>query len=133
MQRRSAAHSSYAAVNKADKLQPHDGPVRALLYRVRRLQEAPSMVLAVAALLLQFQSFPPPAQAVGPQMPVIHAASVNSFGSFKESAPVSTHPPVAVEENFIASSTESSSTHMNLDEVHLVSADSKSQLSSSLK
>ena len=91
------------------------------------------MVLAVAALLLQFQSFAPPAQAVGAQMPAIHAASVNSFGSFKESAPVSTHPAVAVEENFIASTTESSATHMNLDEVHLVSADSKSQLSSSLK
>ncbi len=33
------------------------------------------MVLAVAALLLQFQSFAPPAQTVGAQMPVIQAAS----------------------------------------------------------
>jgi hypothetical protein len=91
------------------------------------------MVLAVAALLLQFQSFAPPAQAVGAHMPVIHAVSVNSFTSFKESAPVSTHPPVAVEEDFIASTTESSSTHINLDEVRLVSADSKNQFSTSLK
>jgi hypothetical protein len=93
------------------------------------------MVLAVAALLLQLQSFAPPAQAVGAQMPVIHAVSVNSFNSSKESAPVSTHPPVAVasEENFITSTSESSSTHMNLDEVHLVTADSRKQFSSSLK
>jgi hypothetical protein len=88
------------------------------------------MVLAVAALLLQFQSFAPPAQTVGAQMPVIHAVSVNSF---KESAPVSSHPPVAVEEDYIASTTESSSTHINLDQVHLVTSDSKSQFSSSLK
>lgn len=83
------------------------------------------MVLAVAALLLQFQSFAPSAQAVGAQMPVIQAVSVNSFNSLKESAPVSTHPPVAVEEDSITSTTESSSTHMNLDEVRLVSANSK--------
>ena len=88
------------------------------------------MVLAVAALLLQFQSFAPPTQAVGAQMPVIKAAS---FDSVKESAPVNSYPPVAVEEDSINSTTESSSTHMNLDEVHLVSADSKNQFSSSLK
>jgi hypothetical protein len=91
------------------------------------------MVLAVAALLLQFQSFAPPAQAVGAQMPVIHAVSVNSFASFKERAPVSTHPPVAANDDFITSTSESSSTHMNLDEVRLVTADSKNQFSSSLK
>ncbi len=91
------------------------------------------MVLAVAALLLQFQSFAPPAQAVGAQMPVVQAVSVNSFTSLKESAPVSTHPPVPVEENFIVSTTESSTTHMNLDEVHLVGADSKNQFSGTLK
>jgi hypothetical protein len=88
------------------------------------------MVLAVAALLLQFQSFAPPAQTVGAQMPVIHAVSVNSF---KESAPVSSHPPVAAEEDYIASTTESSSTHMNLDEVHLINENSKNQFSGSLK
>jgi hypothetical protein len=88
------------------------------------------MVLAVAALLLQFQAFAPPAQSVGAQMPVIHAISVNSF---KESAPVSSRPPIAVEEDYIAATTESSSTHINLDQVHLVTADSKSQFSSSLQ
>lgn len=88
------------------------------------------MVLAVAALLLQFQSFAPPAQAVGAQMPVIKAAS---FDSVKESAPVNSYPPVAVEEDSINSTTESSSTHMNLNEVRLVSADSKNQLSSRMK
>jgi hypothetical protein len=91
------------------------------------------MVLAVAALLLQFQSFAPPAQAVGAQMPVIHAVSADSFKSFKESALVSSHPPVAVEEDVVASTSESSSTHMNLDEVHLVTADSGNQFSGSLK
>ena len=101
------------------------GTARALLYCVRRFQETPSMVFAVAALLLQFQSFAPPAQAVGAQMPVIQAVSVNSFNSLRESAPVSTHPLVAVEEDLITSTTESSSTHMNLDEVRLVSANSK--------
>jgi hypothetical protein len=87
------------------------------------------MVLAVAALVLQFQSFALPAQPVGAQMPVIHAVSVNSF---KESAPVSSHPPVAAEENYIAATTESSSTHMNIEEVHLVNADSRNQFSTSL-
>jgi hypothetical protein len=88
------------------------------------------MVLAVAALLLQFQSFASPAQPVGAQMPVIHAVSVNSF---KESAPVSTHSPVAVEEESISTTTESSSTRINLDEVHLVNADSRNQFSGTLK
>jgi hypothetical protein len=88
------------------------------------------MVLAVAALLFQFQSFALPAQPVGAQMPVLHAVSVNSF---KESAPVSTHPPVAVEENSISTTTESSSARINLDEVHLLNADSRKQFSSSLK
>ncbi len=88
------------------------------------------MVLAVAALLFQLQSFAPPAQTVGAQMPVIHAVSVNSF---KESAPVSANPSVPVEEDYVASTTESSSTHMNLEEVHLVNADSRNQFSSSLK
>ena len=46
---------------------------------------------------------------------------------------MSSHPPVAVEDDYIASTTESSSTHINLDQVHLVTADSKSQFSSSLK
>jgi hypothetical protein len=91
------------------------------------------MVLAVAALLLQLQSFASPAQPVGAQMPVIHAVSVNSFDSFKESAPVSTHSPVAVEENSISTATESSSTRINLDEVRLVNADSRNQFSGSLK
>ena len=91
------------------------------------------MVLAVAALLLQFQSFAPPAQAVSAQMPVMRAVSVNSFKSFQESTPVSTNPPLAVEEDFITSTTESSSTHMNLDEVHLVNGDSNNEFYSSLK
>ena len=88
------------------------------------------MVLAVAALLLQFQAFASPAQPVGAQMPVMQAVSVNSF---KESAPVSTPPPVAVEEDFISTANDSSSTRMNLDEVHLVDADSRNEFSSSLK
>ena len=88
------------------------------------------MVLAVAALLLQFQSFAPPAQAVGAQMPVIKAVA---FNYLEESATLSSHRPVAVAEDSITSTTESSSTHMNLDEVHLASADSKNQFSTSLK
>jgi hypothetical protein len=46
---------------------------------------------------------------------------------------VSSHPPVAVEEDVVASTGESSSTRMNLDEVHLVTTDSRNQFSSSLK
>jgi hypothetical protein len=88
------------------------------------------MVLAVAALLFQFQALASPARPVSAQMPVMHAASVNSF---KESAPVSTHPPAAVAEDFISTANESSSTRMNLDEVHLVDADSRNEFSSSLK
>jgi hypothetical protein len=88
------------------------------------------MVLAVAALLLQFQSFAPPAQAVGAQLPLIKAVS---FNSLRESAPLSSHPPVAVPEDSITSTTESSSTHMKLDAVHLVDTDSKTQFSTSLK
>jgi hypothetical protein len=88
------------------------------------------MVLAVAALLFQFQSFAPPAQPVGAQMPVIHAVPVNAF---KESAPVSSNPSVAVEAGYIASTTESSSTHMNLDEVRLGGENSKNQFAGSMK
>jgi hypothetical protein len=88
------------------------------------------MVLAVAALLFQFQSLAPPAQTVGAQMPVIHAVSVNSF---QQSAPVSANPSIPVEADYIASTTESSSTQMNLEEVRLVNADSRNQFSSSLK
>jgi hypothetical protein len=88
------------------------------------------MVLAVAALLLQFQSFAPPAQTVGAQMPVLTAVSVTSF---KENAPLSSQPSVPAEQNFIATSGESSSTHMNLDEIHLVSASSKSEISAGYK
>jgi len=88
------------------------------------------MVLAVAALVLQFQAFALPAQPVGAQIPVIHAVSVNSF---KESAPVSSQPTVAVEADSISANSESSSAHINLEEVHLVSADSRNQFSSSLK
>jgi hypothetical protein len=91
------------------------------------------MVLAVAALLFQFQSFAPPAQAVGAQMPAIHAVTLNTFPSFKESAPLSTHSSVAVEESSISASSETASTHMNLEDVHLVGADSRNQFSSSLK
>jgi hypothetical protein len=61
---------------------------------------------------------------------VIHAVSVDTF---KESAPVSTHPPVAVEEDSIATASESSSTRMNLDEVCLVNAESRNQFSGTLK
>jgi hypothetical protein len=88
------------------------------------------MVLAVAALLFQFQSFAPPAQTIGAQMPVIHAVSVNSF---KETAPVSANPSLPVEDDYIASTTESSSTHINLEAVHLVNADSRNQFSGTLK
>jgi hypothetical protein len=88
------------------------------------------MVLAVAALLFQFQSIAPSAQAIGAQIPVNHAVSIDSF---KESAPVSSHPPVAVEEDYTASTSESSSTHMNLDEVRLASENSKNQFSGTLK
>jgi hypothetical protein len=88
------------------------------------------MVLAVAALLLQLPSFASPAPLLGAQMPVIHAVSANSF---KESAPVSTHPEVAVAQDSIAMASESSTSHMNLDQVHLVNGDSRNQFSSSLK
>jgi hypothetical protein len=88
------------------------------------------MVLAVAALLLQFQSFAPPAQAVGAQIPANQAVSVNSL---KESAPVSSQPAVAAEPDYIAANTESSSAHMNLEEVNLVSADSRNEFSGALK
>jgi hypothetical protein len=88
------------------------------------------MVLAVAALLLQFQSFAPPAQTVSAQMPAIQAASVNSF---EESAPVSSQPTVVAENDYVAANTESSSSRMNLDEVHLVSADSRNQYSGTMK
>jgi hypothetical protein len=91
------------------------------------------MVLAVAALLFQFQSFASPVQPVSAQIPVIRAVSVNSFESFKESAPVSTPSPVAVAEDTISTATESSSARMNLDEVNLVNADSRNQFSGSLK
>jgi hypothetical protein len=46
---------------------------------------------------------------------------------------VSTHPPVAVEEDSISTASESSSTRMNLDEVRLGNAESRNQFSGTLK
>lgn len=46
---------------------------------------------------------------------------------------MSSNPPVAVEDDYIASTTESSSTHMNLDEVRLISENSKNQFSGTMK
>jgi hypothetical protein len=89
-----------------------------------------SMLLAVAALLFQFQSFAPPAQTVGAQIPLLQAASINSS---KERAPVSANPSLPAEEDYIASTTESSSSHLNLEEVHLVNADSRNPYSGTLK
>jgi len=88
------------------------------------------MVLAVAALLLQFQSFAPTAPVVGAQMPVIQAVSLTSF---KESAPLSSHPPVAVEEDSITTSSESSSSRLNLDEVSFANTNAKNQTSGTLR
>lgn len=88
------------------------------------------MVLAVAALLLQFQSFAPAASVVGAQMPVIQTVS---FTSSKESAPLGSHPPVAVEEDSITVASESSSSRLNLDEVRFANTHSKNQLSGTLR
>ena len=86
------------------------------------------MVLAVAALLLQIQSFAPAAPTLGAQTPVLPAVTV---ASFKESTPLSATLPV--EENYITATTEESSSRLNLDEVRLVSENSKNQFSGSLK
>ena len=88
------------------------------------------MVLAVAALLLQFQGFAPPTPAIGAQTPAIQAVSVTSF---EESAPVSSQTVVAADNDYIAENTESSSARMNLEEVNLASADSRNQFSGALK
>jgi hypothetical protein len=88
------------------------------------------MVLAVAALLFQFQTIAPPAPAVGAQMPATQVVSVNAF---EESAPVSTQPAVVAENDYVAANTDSSSVQMNLAEVRLVSSDSRNEFAGGLK
>ncbi|MGA6960149.1 MAG: hypothetical protein WBY38_12115 [Candidatus Acidiferrales bacterium] len=86
------------------------------------------MVLAVAALLLQFQAFQPPTQTFSvPPM----AISASAAGA----APTTSAPHAAIAANhpdYVAASTESSSSRMNLNVVHLVNVDSKTHLTGSL-
>lgn len=88
------------------------------------------MVLAVAALLLQLQSFAPAASVVANQTPVVQTVS---FTTSKESAPLSSRPSVAVEEDSITTSAESFSSRLNLDEVHLLNTNSKNPGSETLR
>ncbi|MFZ3216929.1 MAG: hypothetical protein WA192_12805 [Candidatus Acidiferrales bacterium] len=86
------------------------------------------MVLAVAALLLQFQSFAPPVQTVSVGAPVITAAAGNFS---EENAPVT--PSAHAEADVITATTETSSSQLNLDDVHLVDASAKSRSSGTLQ
>ena len=86
------------------------------------------MVLAVAALLLQFHTIAPPTQPIGVQAPATTAVAATSF---KENSPLNFNP--SVEDDYVTATTESSSSRLNLEEVHLVSADSKSQFPGTLK
>ncbi len=86
------------------------------------------MVLAVAALLMQFQSFAPPAQPTYAHTLMAAEVAVNFS---KESAPVSPNP--LVKQDDITETTESSSIHINLDEVHLVNENSKTQFAGNLQ
>jgi hypothetical protein len=63
-------------------------------------------------------------------MPVIQAVSLTSF---KESDPLSSHPAVAIEEDSITASSESSSSRLNLDEVRFANTNSKNETSGTLR
>ena len=86
------------------------------------------MVLAVAALLLQFHTLAPPTQPIGVQSPV---STMVAATSFKETTPLNSNP--SVEEDYITATTESSSSRLNLDEVHLVNSNGKGQFPGTLK
>jgi hypothetical protein len=86
------------------------------------------MVLAVAALLLQFHTLPPPTQPIGVQSPVFTTVAATSF---KETTPLNSN--LSVEDDYITATTESSSSRLNLDEVHLVNSNGKGQFPGTVK
>lgn len=85
------------------------------------------MVLAVAALLLQFHAFQPAA----PTFSAIPATTTSvSEVSLATSAPPTA--PAATRTDYVAAADESSSARMNLTAVHLDSADSKTHMPGTL-
>ena len=86
------------------------------------------MVLAVAALLLQFHSFQPaaPAASIVPAENTTTATEI----SLKLSAPAAAS--AAKSADYVTAATESSSTRMNLAAVRFDSADSKTHVSGTL-
>lgn len=85
------------------------------------------MVLAVAALLLQFQLLQPPAQAMS-----IAPTAINATTLVASPAPGARATSPVAQTDYISATTESSSSRMNLASVHLGSADSKTQLHGAL-
>jgi hypothetical protein len=81
------------------------------------------MVLAVAALLLQFHAFQPAA----PTSSMIPSATT-SVSEVSLATSASPSAPAATSTDYVASAGESSSARMNLTAVHLDSADSKTHL-----
>ena len=85
------------------------------------------MVLAVAALLLQFHAF----QAAAPTFSAIPAATT-SVSEVSPATSASTTAPAATRTDYVASAGESSSARMNLTAVRFDSADSKTHVPGTL-
>jgi hypothetical protein len=86
------------------------------------------MVLAVAALLLQFHAFQP----VAPTTTMIPTANTNSAAEISPATSASSAAPAATDSDYVASAGESSSARMNLTAVHFDSADSKTHIPGTL-
>ncbi len=86
------------------------------------------MVLAVAALLLQFHAFQP----VAPTTSMIPADTTNSAAEISLATSALPAAPAAIAPDYVASAGESSSARMNLTAVHFDSADSKTHIPGTL-
>jgi hypothetical protein len=81
------------------------------------------MVLAVAALLLQFHAFEP----VAPASSIVTAANTTTAVEFSLATSASPAAPATTGRDYVASASESSSARMNLTAVHFDNADSKTR------
>src|ERR1700756_3090840 len=101
-----------------------DGPVRAISSALGEYRRPLLMVLAVAALLLQFQAVTPAVQTVS-IAPTAITASVAGISPTEGSSPT---PNPTEGTDYVSATTESSLSRMNLASVHFRSADSKAHV-----
>jgi hypothetical protein len=104
--------------------------VRPVLFHLRqaKYRRPLLMVLAVAALLLQFHAFQP----VAPASSIAPAPDMSTAAEFSLATSASPTAAATIHADYVASAGESSSARMNLAAVHFDSADSKTHTPATL-